>query len=87
MPGNNVFLLVLGENARLITDVIPQLSRIIEKTTPVPKLQPAEQESRFNMVLLDFIYAFSTTESPLVIFLDDLQWADLPSLKSCKKNP
>ncbi|MEE4285340.1 MAG: AAA family ATPase, partial [Mariniphaga sp.] len=76
---------VLDENARLITDVIPQLSLIIEKTAPVPKLQPAEQESRFNMVLLDFIYAFSTTESPLVIFLDDLQWADLPSLNLVKR--
>jgi histidine kinase len=75
----------LSDNARLITDVIPQLSRIIENTTPVSKLQPAEQESRFNMVLLDFIYAFSTPESPLVIFLDDLQWADLPSLNLVKR--
>jgi histidine kinase len=76
---------VLGENAQLITDVIPQLSRIIDKQIPVPKLQPAEQESRFNMVLLDFIYVFSTSESPLVIFLDDLQWADLSSLNLVKR--
>jgi histidine kinase len=76
---------VLGENAGLITDVIPQLSLIIGKQPAVPKLQPAEQESRFNMVLLDFIYVFSTFESPLVIFLDDLQWADLPSLSLVKR--
>ena len=75
----------LGENAGLITDVIPQLSLIIGKQPPVPKLQPAEQESRFNMVLLDFIYVFSTHESPLVVFLDDLQWADLPSLNLVKR--
>ena len=76
---------VLRENAGLITDVIPQLSLIIGKQLPVPKLQPAEQESRFNMVLLDFIYVFSTPKSPLVIFLDDLQWADLPSLNLVKR--
>ena len=75
----------LGENAGLITEVIPQLSKIIEKQVAVPKLQPAEQEARFHMVLLDFIYVFSTATSPLVIFLDDLQWADLPSLNLVKR--
>ena len=75
----------IGENARLITDVIPQLSLIIDHQPPVPKLQPAEQEARFNMVLLDFIYAFSISESPLVFFIDDLQWADLPSLNLVKR--
>ncbi len=76
---------VLGENSSLITEVIPQLSRIIEKQPAVPKLQPAEQEARFHMVLLDFIYIFTTAECPLVIFLDDLQWADLPSLNLVKR--
>ncbi|RKD90222.1 trifunctional serine/threonine-protein kinase/ATP-binding protein/sensor histidine kinase [Mangrovibacterium diazotrophicum] len=76
---------VLGENAALITEVVPLLSKIIDYQPPVEKLQPAEQENRFNMVLLDFIYAFSTTEHPLVIFLDDLQWADLPSLNLMRR--
>ena len=75
----------LGDNAGLITEVIPQLAKIIDKQPAVPKLQPAEQEARFHMVLLDFIYVFSASESPLVIFLDDLQWADLPSLNLVKR--
>ena len=76
---------ILGDNAGIITEVIPQLSKIIEQQPAVPKLQPAEQETRFHMVLLDFIYAFSSSTSPLVIFLDDLQWADLPSLNLVKR--
>ena len=75
----------LGENAGLITDVIPQLSKIIDKQPAVTKLQPAEQETRFNKVLLDFVYVFSTSENPLVIFLDDLQWTDLSSLNLVKR--
>ncbi|MBK8349881.1 MAG: AAA family ATPase [Saprospiraceae bacterium] len=71
---------VLGDNASLITEVIPSLELIIGKFPPTIKLQPAEQEYRFRMVLLDFIYCFAMPHAPLVIFLDDVQWADLPSL-------
>lgn len=82
---NNRLMRVLGENAGLIVDIIPLLGKIIGKQPEVPKLQPAEQEARFNFVLLDFIYAISTSEHPLVIFLDDLQWADLSSLNLLKR--
>ncbi|MDN3642873.1 adenylate/guanylate cyclase domain-containing protein [Lutimonas halocynthiae] len=81
----NKIELLLGDNIGLIAEVIPLISKIIKKYPEVPMLQPAEQESRFNMVLLDFITAFSTEEKPLVIFLDDLQWADLSSLNLVKR--
>ncbi|MGI9531566.1 adenylate/guanylate cyclase domain-containing protein [Lutimonas sp.] len=76
---------LLGDNVGLIAEVVPLITKIIKDFPEVPKLQPAEQESRFIMVLLDFISAFSTNEKPLVIFLDDLQWADLSSLNLVKK--
>ncbi|HSJ67508.1 MAG TPA: adenylate/guanylate cyclase domain-containing protein [Anditalea sp.] len=73
-------LSVLGSNASLVIEVIPSLELIIGPQITAPKLQPAEQEFRFRMVLLDFIYLFAEPGHPLVLFLDDLQWADLPSL-------
>jgi predicted ATPase/class 3 adenylate cyclase len=76
---------LLGDNVGLVAEVVPILSKIMKDFPDVPKLQPAEQESRFNMVLLDFISAFSSPENPLVIFLDDLQWADLSSLNLVKR--
>ncbi|MBK8278658.1 MAG: AAA family ATPase [Saprospiraceae bacterium] len=74
------FLDVLGSNAMLINEVLPNLEYIIGSLPPSEKLPPAEQEYRFRLVLLDFIYCFTSSDHPLVIFLDDLQWSDLPSL-------
>ncbi|MEP7267067.1 MAG: adenylate/guanylate cyclase domain-containing protein [Saprospiraceae bacterium] len=74
------FTHTLGANVVLINEVIPGLEYIVGKQTPSEKLPPAEQEYRFRLALLDFIYCFTSKNHPLVISLDDLQWADVPSL-------
>ncbi|MEH2088322.1 trifunctional serine/threonine-protein kinase/ATP-binding protein/sensor histidine kinase, partial [Nostoc sp.] len=38
-------------------------------------------ENRFNFLFQNFIQVFTSPEHPLVMFLDDLQWADSASLK------
>jgi predicted ATPase/signal transduction histidine kinase len=74
-------LSALGENGQVIIDVIPELERIIGKQPPVPELSGSAAQNRFNLLFEKFIQVFSTKEHPLVIFLDDLQWADSASLK------
>ncbi|MEG4108435.1 ATP-binding protein [Microcoleus sp. S13_C5] len=54
---------------------------MVGKQSPVPELGPTESQNRFNLVFSQFIRAFCTQEHPLVIFLDDLQWADSATLK------
>jgi PAS domain S-box-containing protein len=71
----------LGINGRIIVDILPQVAFIIGDQPPVPELPATETEYRFHMVLRQFIGVFSRREHPLVIFLDDLQWADAASLK------
>ena len=71
----------LGSNGQVIIDVIPEVELIIGSQPPVPELGPTESQNRFNLVLQKFIGVFSQKEHPLVIFLDDLQWADSASLK------
>ncbi|MGB0561122.1 MAG: AAA family ATPase [Spirulinaceae cyanobacterium] len=73
-------LLALGKNAQVIVEVIPELALIIGAQPPVPDLGPAETQNRFNLVFQSFIHVFTQAEHPLVIFLDDLQWADSASL-------
>lgn len=70
----------LGENGQIIIDVVPNLISIIGKQPPVPELDPTENQNRFIYVFQNFIRALAEQDHPLVIFLDDLQWADLPSL-------
>ena len=74
----------LGENAQVIIDVIPEVEMMIGAQPPVPLLDAVENQNRFNRVFQNFSKVFSKKEHPLVIFLDDLQWADFPTLNLMK---
>lgn len=74
-------LSVLGEQGKVITDVIPELESIIGIQPPVPEVSGNAIENRFNLLFKKIIQVFTTKDHPLVIFLDDLQWADSASLK------
>ena len=74
----------LGEIAQVIIKVIPEVAWIMGPQPPVPELPPAQAQNRFNLVFQQFIRTFTSEAHPLVLFLDDLQWADLPSLQLIK---
>jgi predicted ATPase/signal transduction histidine kinase/DNA-binding response OmpR family regulator/tRNA A-37 threonylcarbamoyl transferase component Bud32 len=71
----------LGLNGQVIIDVIPEVELVIGSQPEVPQLGAIESQNRLNRVFLQFIHVFTKVEHPLVLFLDDLQWADLASLK------
>ena len=74
-------LAVLGINTQVIIDVIPEVELIVGQQVAVSELEATEAQNRFNFVFLNFIQVFCSKEHPLVIFLDDLQWADSATLK------
>ncbi|WP_413166789.1 AAA family ATPase [Capilliphycus salinus ALCB114379] len=74
-------LSALGESGQVIIDVIPELELLIGSQPPIPTLEPTAAENRFKLLFSKFTQVFTTADHPLVIFLDDLQWADLASLK------
>ncbi|MBE9185980.1 AAA family ATPase [Microcoleus sp. LEGE 07076] len=74
-------LAALGINGKVVADVIPEIELILGKQPEVAQLGPTESQNRFNRVFKQFISVFTAKEHPLVIFLDDLQWADSASLK------
>ncbi len=70
----------LGDIAQVIIEMIPELESIMGKQPPIPTLSPNDAQNRFDFALQKFVSVFSKAEHPLVIFLDDLQWADNASL-------
>lgn len=74
-------LKALGTNGAIITELIPELELIIGPQPPIEDLKPKEAQYRFLMTFGNFIKIFAEKGHPLVLFLDDLQWADLSSLK------
>ena len=71
----------LGENGQVMIDVIPELDAIIGPQPAILPLPSNASQNRFNRLFQKFIQVFTQPEHPLVIFLDDLQWADAASLQ------
>ncbi|MGB3205049.1 MAG: AAA family ATPase [Crinalium sp.] len=74
-------LAALGANGQVIIDLIPEIEQIIGSQPPVQLLEATERQNRFNSVFLNFLRIFCQKKHPLVIFIDDLQWADSATLK------
>jgi len=77
-------LKALGTNGQVIINVIPNVELIIGPQPAVQQLAPTEAQNRFSSVFENFIKVFTQREHPLVLFIDDLQWADVPSLTLLK---
>ncbi|HYI02288.1 serine/threonine-protein kinase PknK, partial [Hyalangium sp.] len=69
-----------GQGQALV-DMVPQLEVLVGRQPALPQVSPAEAQHRFHRVVRQFLEVFTTAEQPLVMVLDDLQWADLGSLR------
>ncbi|NJL52189.1 MAG: AAA family ATPase, partial [Hydrococcus sp. SU_1_0] len=70
----------IANNGKVITNILPELELIIGSQADIPKLPTRENQNRFNNVFIKFLQVFAQAESPLILFLDNLQWADSGSL-------
>jgi len=77
----NTILKAVGTNARLLTDIIPDLALVIGPQPTVALATAAEAQNRFQRVFHNFVRAIAKSEHPLILFIDDLQWADSASLQ------
>ena len=71
----------VGRNGQVLVELIPELEQIIGPQPAIPELGATESQNRFGLVFQNFLRVFSRPGQTLVVFLDDLQWADLASLR------
>ncbi|MCC6697501.1 MAG: AAA family ATPase, partial [Candidatus Hydrogenedentes bacterium] len=71
----------VGANGRVVCEVVPEVESLIGPQPAIPELGALETQNRLATVFSDFLRAISKTAKPLVLFLDDLQWADEASLR------
>ncbi len=74
-------LAALGKNSPLLVEVVPDLHLIIGQQPPVLTVDAEQAKNRFQLAFQNFITVLARPEHPLVLFLDDWQWADIASLK------
>ncbi|SEO99913.1 AAA family ATPase [Paenibacillus sp. OK076] len=71
----------LGIYAGVITSIIPEADMILGQVPAVEELPANESKKRFVHAFRKFVQTLATRECPLVLFIDDVQWADSSSLQ------
>ncbi|MFM0700664.1 trifunctional serine/threonine-protein kinase/ATP-binding protein/sensor histidine kinase [Paraburkholderia sediminicola] len=70
----------LGANGQIMINLIPELESLIGPQPDLVSIPPRDAQSRFQCVFTDLLAVFATLQRPLILFLDDLQWLDQPTL-------
>src|SRR5204863_8330133 len=70
----------LGAQAAVAVEPLPALAALIGAPPPLPAVGPLESANRTRLTLQILLQALASAERPLIMFIDDLQWADSASL-------
>lgn len=85
----------LGEQLQIIMEIIPELNlmlnqlensptkpnQLTKSADPEPEIRSSLSEAEMNQIWLNLVRVFCGQEHPLVIFLDEIHWADPGILK------
>jgi len=72
---------VMGPVAGALLDIVPDLELLMPGLSPLRALRPNQTLARLSLAMRRFVRALADASHPLVLFLDDLQWADAGSLE------
>ena len=70
----------VGANGQLIVTLVAELGVLLGPQPVVPEVSVEEAKRRFNLLLQRILSVLAQPDMPLVLFFDDLQWADRATL-------
>ena len=68
----------------VVTQLVPRLTLLLGEQVPLPNLAGGERQQGLLFALNAFVKCLSEPQHPLVLFLDDWQWADDASIRLLK---
>lgn len=71
----------LGPDAGALVELLPELPLLAGELPPPAPLDPREAQRRLTELLVRLVGLVASPSQPLVLVLDDLQWADQPTLE------
>ncbi len=74
----------LDGHGRLVTDLVPTMELIVGPQLPLAEVPAHLAQTRMQRAILNTFVALGSALSPLVLFLDDLQWIDEQTLSVLK---
>jgi len=75
----------IGNLGQLLVDLVPEFLSLLGAQPPLVDISPQEARHRFAGVVQNFLKVVCRPEHPLVLFMDDWQWADAASLALLKQ--
>jgi histidine kinase len=73
-------LSLVGSGLSQLAELLPELTQLVGPQPPPEPLDAASAQGRFKLACTRLLQALARPEAPLVLFLDDLQWADPSTL-------
>lgn len=71
----------LGDNIGVITQLVPEIELLVGKQKIPPSLEGQEAQNRFHAIFRTLLKTLSELSKPLVIVIDDFQWADAATIQ------
>ncbi|WP_395687922.1 AAA family ATPase [Caenimonas koreensis] len=75
----------LGSNADLITRLLPEFELLLGSHPDVRQLDPRQAELQLHEATIDLLAAVVSHQKPLVLVVDDLQWASAQTLATFER--